>query len=62
MEEEVEVVGEEMVVEVVVEVEVEVVEEEMVLEVEVEVEVEEVVQGRQTWFRSAELCCLLCIC
>ena len=41
MEEEVEVVGEEMVV---------------------EVEVEEVVQGRQTWFRSAELCCLLCIC
>ena len=27
-----------------------------------EVEVEEVVQGRQTWFRSAELCCLLCIC
>jgi len=43
MEEEVEVVGEEMVV-------------------EVEVEVEEVVQGRQTWFRSAELCCLLCIC
>ena len=42
--------------------EVEVVEEEMVLEVEVEVEVEEVVQGRQTWFRSAELCCLLCIC
>ena len=42
MEEEVEVVGEEMVEEV--------------------VEVEEVVQGRQTWFRSAELCCLLCIC
>ena len=33
-----------------------------VVEVEVVVEVEEVVQGRQTWFRSAELCCLLCIC
>ena len=42
--------------------EVEVVGEEMVVEVVVEVEVEEVVQGRQTWFRSAELCCLLCIC
>ena len=40
--------------------EVEVVVEEMV--VVVEGEVEEVVQGRQTWFRSAELCCLLCIC